>query len=153
MKLIKTERGSFHFQIGAKERELLFEVLRLYPAIPPAHQRLSRSEDKREDQELLDAALAEQRAQNKKQVTAMLKAKSRFRKNKTGWRFSIAAGQMEWLLQVLNDVRVGSWLALGSPDGPVAILAALNNRTAPHFWAMEMAGHFQATLLAAMRGG
>lgn len=152
MKLIKTERGRFHFQIDAKEKELLFEMLRRYPVIPAAHQRLSKSEEKREDQELLDAALAEQRAQNKKQVTAMMKAKSRFRKNKNGWRFSIAAAQMEWLLQVLNDVRVGSWLALGSPDGPVAILAALNDRTAPHFWAMEISGHFQSALLAAMRG-
>ena len=152
MKFIKSERGRFHFQIGVKERDLLFEILRVYPAIPPAHHRLSKSEEKPEDQELLDAALAEQRMQHKQQVTAMLKAKSRFRKNKSGWRFSIAAGQMEWLLQVLNDVRVGSWLALGSPGGPVEILAALNDRTSPHFWAMEISGHFQATLLAAMRG-
>ena len=152
MKLIKTERGRYHFEIEAKEKELLFEMLRRYPLIPVAHQRLSRSEEKREDQELLDAALAEQRAQNKKNVTAMMQAESRFRKNKSGWGFSITAGEMEWLLQVLNDVRVGSWLALGSPDGPAAILEALNDRTAPHFWAMELCGHFQAALLAAKRG-
>ena len=59
---------------------------------------------------------------------------------------------MEWLLQALNDIRVGSWLALGSPDGPVEILAALTDKTAPDFWAMEISGHFQAVLLAAVRG-
>jgi hypothetical protein len=152
VKFIKLDRGRCHFQIAAKEKNLLFEMLRRYPVIPVAHQRLSKSEDKPEDQELLDAALAEQRAVNRKQAMAMLKAKSRFRKNKKGWRFSIPAARMEWLLQVLNDVRVGSWLALGSPEGPIAILAALNDQTAPHFWAMEISGHFQAVLLEALRG-
>jgi hypothetical protein len=152
VKFIKVDKGKCHFQIAAKERVLLFRMLRLYPVIPAAHQRLSRLEDKPEDQELLDAALAEQRAQNKQQALAMMNAKSRFRKNQRGYRFTIPAAQMEWLLQVLNDVRVGSWLALGSPDGPEKALAALNGRTAPHFWAMEISGHFQAVLLEAVRG-
>jgi hypothetical protein len=152
VKFIKADKGNCHFQIAVKEKELLFKMLRLYPVIPTAHYRLSKSEDRPEDQELLDAALAEQRAANKKPLLAMMQAKSRFRKNQNGYRFSIPAGQMEWLLQVLNDVRVGSWLALGSPDGPEKILGALNNRTAPHFWAMEISGHFQAVLLEALRG-
>lgn len=152
MKLIKADHGEFLFHIGAKEKQVLFTVLGLYPAIPPAHQRLSKAQDRPNDQALLDAALAEQRAQNKKQVMAMMASQSHFQKTENGWRFSVATEQVEWLLQVLNDVRVGSWLALGSPDGPQAILAALNDQNAPHFWAMEMSGHFQGELLAALRG-
>ena len=150
MKLIKEDKGNYRFEIEAKEKALLFKILRLYPVIPAAHQRLSKSEDRPEDQKLLDAALAEQRAHNKKQLLVMMS--SLFRKGKTGWRFTVSAAQMEWLLQALNDIRVGSWLALGSPDGPVEILAALNDKTAPDFWAMEVSGHFQAVLLAAVRG-
>ena len=150
MKLIKEDKGNYRFEIEAKEKALLFKILRLYPVIPAAHQRLSKSEDRPEDQKLLDAALAEQRAHNKKQLLVMMR--SRLRKGKTNWRFTVSAAQVEWLLQALNDIRVGSWLALGSPDGPVEILAALNDKTAPDFWAMEVSGHFQAVLLAAVRG-
>ncbi len=150
MKFIKADKGRFSFQIDGQEKRLLFEVLGLYPLIPAAHSRLSKSEERAEDQQLLDEALAEQRREHKKQVQAMLKAKSRFRANKKGFRFSLKAAQMEWLLQVLNDVRVGGWLALGSPDGALEILAALNEKTAPYLWAMEVAGQFQMVLLKAM---
>lgn len=151
MKLIKSGRGHYHFQIGDKEKALLFTVLDRYPAVPAAHQRLSKFEDKPEAQELLETTLAEHRAVNQGKVAAMLKTPDRFRKDKSGWHFSLSAAEMEWLLQALNDVRVGSWLALGSPDGPVETLGALNDRTAGHFWAMEMSGHFQAALLEALR--
>jgi hypothetical protein len=150
MNFIKAHKETFSFQIDGKEKRLLFEVLRLYPLIPVSHQRLSKSEERIEDQQLLEQALAVQRREHKKQVQAILKAKSRFRANKEGFCFSLKAAQMEWLLQVLNDVRVGSWLALGSPDGALEILAALNEKTAPYLWAMEAAGHFQAALLKAM---
>ena len=152
MKFLKADKGKCHFQMAAKEKLLLFKILRLYPLIPATYQRLTKSEDKPEDQELLDTALAEQRAQNRKQVLAMMKAKSRFRENKNGWRFSIPVTGMEWLLQVFNDVRVGSWLAMGSPDGPEKMFAVLNTKSAPHFWAMEIAGHFQAVMLEGLRG-
>ena len=51
---------------------------------------------------------------------------------------------MDWVLQVLNDVRVGSWVLLGSPE---ELAMDLNEKTAPHFRAMEMAGYFQAQFL------
>ncbi len=153
MKFLKTDKGKCHFQMAAREKKMLFQILRLYPLIPANYQRLSKTEDKPEDQELLEEALGEQRAQNRKQLLAMLRAKSRFRKNKKGWRFTIPAARTEWLLQVLNDVRIGSWLALGSPDGPEKMFAALNTESAPYFWTLEIAGRFQGVMLEALRAG
>jgi hypothetical protein len=147
---IKADKDKFSFQIGAKEKHLLFQVLGLYPLIPATHAQLSKSEERADDQQLLEEALAAQRQAHKKQVLALLKAKSRFRANKKGFRFSLKAAQVEWLLQVLNDVRVGSWLALGSPDGALEILAALNEKTAPYLWAMEVAAQFQMELLKSL---
>ena len=152
MKLITADKGKFSFQIERREKEALFEVIKLYPLIPVTHQRLTQSEERPEDQQLLEEALAAQRAINQRQVTAMLNAKSRFRENQSGYRFSLSAEQMEWLLQVLNDVRVGSWLVLGSPDGSEKSVAALNEQTAPYFWILEVAGHFQMALVRAMSG-
>ena len=153
MKFVGAHKGKFGFQISHQEKRLLFRVLKLYPLVPASYQRLSRTGEKPEDQQLLEEALAAQRSKNKKQLQAMLKAKSRFRRNKNGWRFSLKPEQMNWLLQVLNDIRVGSWLQLGSPDGPGEILTTVDDKTAHYFWAMEVCGHFQMVLLAALDEG
>lgn len=148
MKLIEADNEHFCFQIQERERRILIRVLGLYPLVPPAHQRLSRSEDRPESREMLEEALAAQRRENKAQVEQLLKTV--FHECEGGHRFTLQPAQMEWLLQVLNDVRVGSWLLLGSPAGPIETLKALNQNTAQHFWTMEMAGGFQQALLRAL---
>lgn len=153
MKFIKAIKGKASFQIDRKEKALFFQVLKLYPLVPANHQQLSRAEAKPEDQELLEEALALQHREHKRKLDALMKAKSRFQANKGGYRFTLKDDQLEWLLQVLNDIRVGSWLLLGSPDGPAETFAALNDDTAPFFWALEVSGHFQMNLLEAVTGG
>ena len=69
---------------------------------------------------------------------------------KSGSRFRLLLQptEVEWLLQVLNDVRVGSWLALGEPDeDKPPDLTPENFRYAV---AMEVCGAFQSALLAAL---
>ena len=62
----------------------------------------------------------------------------------------VASGsELEWLLQILNDVRVGSWIILGSPEQAMEF-KLLNEKTAADFWAMEMSGQFQMNFLAAL---
>jgi hypothetical protein len=51
---------------------------------------------------------------------------------------------------VLNDIRVGNWVILGSPEHKPAELTAAKT---PHFLAMELAGYFQIPLLQALMGG
>ncbi len=150
MQLVPSSRGTLAFQISRLEKRLLFTVLAQYPLVPAAHHRFSHSETGKDGQALLEESLADHRRAQRKQVTSLLRAKSRFRANKAGWRFSLKPAQMEWLLQVLNDVRVGSWLALGAPDGPREMLRALNPKTTRPFHLMEAAGYFQMTLLAAL---
>jgi hypothetical protein len=82
----------------------------------------------------------------------MLKSKSLFRKTsgRQTYLLSLKISEAEWLLQVLNDIRVGSWLRLGSPDRTEEFMAALSEQTAPYFWAMEVSGHFQMVLVHAL---
>jgi hypothetical protein len=152
MKLLRASRGRYTFQMERKEKQLLFKLLEMYPLIPLSHHRLSKAEDQPENQQLLEEALAEQRRENQRQIKAMLDGGTVFQANEEGYLFSLRAAGMDWLLQVLNDVRVGSWLALGAPDDPVKLFAKLNEQTAPFFWACEIAGHFQVTLIRAMSG-
>ena len=64
MKLIRVTKGNFLFQFGKREKHLLTQVLRLYPRIPPATFRLSKSgklPTAEANHRLLDESLAELR--------------------------------------------------------------------------------------------
>ena len=152
MNLIRSTRQQFQFRLGRREKQLLLALLKLYPCLPAAHQPLSKSggfPGQETDQGLLDEALAEQRQDNRRQLQALLADPARFQEQETGWRLSLSPADLEWLLQVLNDIRVGSWALLGSPEER---LVQLDEKTAPCYWAMEMSGHFQMQFLEAMQG-
>lgn len=156
MKLVRADRQGFHFDLSLREKRLLCDLLKLYPRVPAAHQHLSRSAPPQpddEDQRLLDEAVAAHREENKKQILAWLNEPARFKRAGAGHCFTLSVPQVEWLLQVLNDVRVGSWIALGSPDTEAGEKIAFDERTAPHLWAMELAGFFESALLEALDGG
>ena len=57
---------------------------------------------------------------------------------------------MDWLLQVLNDIRVGGWLLLGEPDEKKGKSIQVNAQNLQHYAAMEFCGLFQMTLLDAL---
>jgi len=155
MKITRTA-NKLVFHLGKRDKQFFLEVLKLYPRMPSAHQRLSKTapvpdEKSNQHQQLLDEALAEQRAENKKLLDELLADSDRFKETETGARLSLLAGDVEWLLQVLNDIRVGSWVRLGSPE-PKLEFAELNHLTAPDYWAMELSGYFQVHLLRALGG-
>jgi hypothetical protein len=152
VKLIRSSNDKLLFHLGKREKQLLVQVLKLYPRVPSGHHTLTKTpnlRDREANQVLLDEAMAEQRTVSAKQLQAFLADPHRFAEDQSGCRLSLCNSEPEWLLQILNDIRVGSWLNLGSPQPPMEI-QTLNERTAPDFWAMEMAGHFQMQLLAAM---
>ena len=155
MKLIQADKGRFVFHLGKREKRSLFEILKLYPLIPASCQRVSKSAKdaaQKASQQLLDEALAAQRQENKQQVLVMLNKPERFQETESGFRFTLSAAEMEWLLQILNDVRVGSWIGLGSPDTEKDGKTPLTGETAPHLWVMEIAGCFEMALLDALNG-
>jgi hypothetical protein len=148
---VKVIRSANHYvlQLGKQEKQLLFELLKLYPRIPAGHQSLSKSgglPEAEANQGMLEEALAEQRAANQKEVQRFVSDPRRCEETEAGVRLRLSPADFEWLLQILNDIRVGSWILLGSPD-PDLEEAQLDKSTAPHFWVMRLAGDFQARLL------
>ncbi len=153
MKLLRSATNKLIFQLGRREKDVLLGVLQLYPLIPSAHQRLSKKAclpDQQASQALLDEALAEQRAENKKQLQALLTEPDRFHEESHGWKLTLTPSQAEYLLQILNDIRVGSWILLGSPEERLTRVTPENAR---HVWSMELAGSFQIQLLEGLEGG
>ena len=148
---MRTYKKQFTFSLGKREKQLLFQILKMYPLVPPSHHQLSKKgkrSSQHEDQRLLEDAVADQRRLNRNQVLTMLEEPGRFRETKDDIRFSLTSTEIEWLLQVLNDVRVGGWLALGEPEELEPPEA--NETNAPYVLAMEVAGYFQSQLLAAI---
>jgi hypothetical protein len=151
VKLARTTRNKLLFGLSRQEKDLLLALLKFYPRIPAGYHPLSRSSRSEESsQELLDESLAEHRAASKKQLEALLTDPKKLTETKTGWRLALSPSDVEWLLQVLNDIRVGSWATLGSPD---ECIAPMNAATLPHLWAMNVAGAFQMELLEELEGG
>lgn len=151
MRLLRSTNERFIFSLSQVEQRIFLEILQLYPLVPASHQTLSKTLKGRqaiEAQHLLDEALAEQRAKHKGQLDDWLQAKDRFRRTQAGCNLTLRHDDTEWLLQILNDVRIGSWLLLGSPDDRVE-----PEEMDPEFrriWAaMELSGMFQIALLHA----
>jgi len=154
VKLIQRDGESFLFHISKREKGLLFEVLKLYPLIPIAHHRVSQTAAAlgvTETQKLLESALADRTRENKRQLLAMLNQETRLQEPVGAHRLTLSGPQMEWLLQVLNDIRVGSWLILGEPDEKKGKPIELNDENARYYAAMEFCGLFQMTLLDAFQ--
>ena len=153
MKLLRASPDQFVFHLGKREQQLFLDTLQLYPLVPPAHHRLAlpgQLSDADEAQRMLDEALAEQRRDHRKQMLALLKNPDHFKETRHGLELTLAPTQIEWLLQVLNDVRVGSWLALGEPEA--SQIPQFNHRDAVYWVAMEVCGIYQSVLLSALGG-
>jgi hypothetical protein len=153
MKRLPSEPGRFLFQLGKREKDLLLTVLRQYPLVPVAHHTLRRGQPPDADpasQKLLTEAMASNRQEQKGRVGALLEDPERFVPQGTGYRISFSREEMEWLLQVLNDVRVGSWLLLGCPDPDEGKAPEVTEANARYLFLMELSGHFECVLLAAL---
>jgi hypothetical protein len=154
MKLLSFTGEQFEFELNHEEHALLFHVLQQYPLVPATHYRLSQTAEiphAKENQRLLEESLQTHRAAHQQLVQVFLRDAGRFVAVAAGQRVMFTRTEIEWLLQVVNDVRVGSWLALGSPDA-----AAENRRptkkTAPHLMNMEVAGFFEMNFINALTG-
>jgi hypothetical protein len=93
-----------------------------------------------------------QREENRKKVVELLNEPKRFTECAAGYRTKFTRGEIEWLLQVLNDIRVGCWLALGSPDEHPEMKKGMSNQTRSQIATMEMAAFFEMGFLHAVSG-
>jgi hypothetical protein len=151
---IEQEGDHFVFEFQRRERQVFVAILELYPVLNPDYHQVSRTEsgDKRvqESQSLLHEALAEQRAKNKKRVTEFLDDEN-WERHEGRFRVKLTSEEIEWLLQVLNDVRVGSWVILGKPDNERGEKPEISIEKMPYAGALELSGYFQMALLQKWR--
>lgn len=155
MKLTRKDGDTFEFEFAPVEQGLFFHLLGLYPAVPLSHHKLTKGRRLRqeaENQELLNDTIRSQRAGHQQEIIALVKDAERFIAGENSARAVFKSAELEWLLQVLNDVRVGSWLAAGSPDLQTEGKVRRDKKSLQHVMLMELAGGFQMLFLGAVSG-
>ena len=148
MKLLRRTRTKRVFLLRASELQLLVLVLSQFP-LRDQDQQISRFGDEEEMcemQELLNEAMAERRKEARVELDHWLRDKNRFRHTDAGEELMVRVDETNWLLQILNDVRVGAWQRLGAPEDVSEVLLAPNADTVRYLTVMEMAGGFQSVL-------
>ena len=155
MKFIRKDGEEFEFEFELIEKGLLFHLLGLYPAVPVSYHKLTKGRripHQAENQELLNDAIKAQREANQQEIITLLKDTGRFKDGGESTRAVFKHGELEWLLQVLNDVRVGNWLAAGSPDLQAEEEFQSTSKTLQNVMLMELTSGFQMLFLGAMGG-
>lgn len=155
MKLVKSRDADYVFALTAQEKDLMLKLLGYFPQVPAAHHRLSKSADAprtRENQRLLEESLKAHRSQDREWLASSFQGPPRFEPVERGFHLRLKRDEMERLLQMFNDVRVGSWLALKSPDLAEKKNLKATRLTTPFIQRMELAGIFEMILLRALRG-
>jgi hypothetical protein len=153
VKFVRRASGQLIFHLSRREHELLVDLLHLYPLLPTRHHRLSRSADPdaiQADQRLLEDSMASRKAAGREQLRELLGDGRLLRRHGSGYQLMLPLDQSEWFLQVLNDVRVGSWVQLGCPDEQAQRPVELTFANARLYLTMELCGAFQYLVLQAL---
>ena len=157
VKLLSRESGQLVFRCSKRDHEALLTTLRLRPLFPRGARSIASDgaagQALRAAQADLNAALAEHREEQIAGLDALLADPARCAPQPGGgWRLTLSHGDAEMLLQALNEIRVGSWEKLGSPDFEVGNRPQVDEENFLALWAFQLSELFQGTLLAALTG-
>ncbi len=154
MKLLERSDGRLVFQIGVREKALLGRLLSLYPLQPDPPAALARQPwdpEKLADAEaLLREALREQRSQLADWIHLRFTDGEAFQRLPSGWRLVLETADIDQLLRVLNELRVGAWTKLGCPEEIDSTQLYNSAALAPFHAIMSLAGQYEMILLHAL---
>lgn len=158
MKYLGRREERLEFILSAREGEALRFVLGRYPSLPPSYHEVARPESAaglREEQRLLEEALGETQSANRRQLAEFLARNLAPARDDAGpspsLRLSLTEGEADWLLEVLNDVRLGAWVRLGRPLPDRLPPPQPGQRAQADIAAMEIAGLVQSLVLEALQ--
>lgn len=149
MKFLRATEESRVYGLRSSDLQMLLIVLSSFPLVT-RQQSLSRFGDSvelTEAQKLLEEALRDRQETMRRELETWLKAPDRFRQVEGQLEWRVENERREWLLQILNDVRVGAWLELDSPEDLERIHEQAGGESIRFLALMDMAGMFQTALL------
>ncbi|MDA7916306.1 hypothetical protein N9B94_03635 [Verrucomicrobia bacterium] len=155
MKLLRRSGKVAVIELDAGEHFVVAELFKRYPVLPPSHFELSRCgefEGMEEDEAFLQETMSDEQMANVKELKELLTTEKYIKQVGDAYQIFLERPQIEWLLQVVNDIRVGSWAMLGSPE---EVSDVEDFETDPskrsYYFAMELSTMVQSVLLMSLR--
>lgn len=145
MRLVRQSGGHWQYHLNQNEADILLGLVKKFPftGMGPVQASKTDSDPKAAEREkLLAESLAEHRKELKKLAQNLL-GEDKWKKSGEDRFLTLNSESREVLLQVLNDIRVGCWRALGEPEE----LDAPTRKGSGLRYLMELAGHFEMSLL------
>ena len=149
MKLVKSKDGVWQYRLDQIEINLLTTVLKKvpFPDLQPVKiSRTDKDPKAKEREKLLNESLAQHRKELKKAAGNILDD-GKIKHQKEVWMLTLSSEDREMLLQILNDVRVGCWNALGQPQELEPDTPDLTAREIANYGLLNLAGYFECGLL------
>ena len=144
MRLLKQSGAGWKYELNQNEGILLRALVKEFPLAAATVVKISRTgadPKSAERERLLNESLAQHRQDLKRQARKLLAA--RLKPGKAGWRLSVNVDEREVLLQLLNDIRVESWHALGEPEDLDTLPLLPSEADLRHRNLMQLAGYFE----------
>jgi hypothetical protein len=141
------------FQITPREKAALLAVLQLFPVLDASHHQFTNPPQpaRAAEQRLLQESMSQLQDAHQRKLDQLFRGEEQFFPVSRGeLRMALTAAQLEWLLQILNDIRVGSWVRLGCPDLADGAHLKLSGSNAHALYAMHVCGEFQSIFLEAV---
>lgn len=154
MKLLERHPDKLVFGLAAREKSLLERLLTFYPLRDTVDPTISRdsSDTLQEASALLREALQEQRNDLSAWIRRRVVEGEALKKEVDEWHLHLDGMEPEHLLQVLNELRVGAWTKLGSPEDLHDEEWEITPGKAPLHVIMTLAGQFEMVLIHALMG-
>ena len=155
MKIARAKGGGCVCRMSEREKAVVQKILEFYPLIPASYHRLSKKKEAPETndgQALLEEALAAQKRESKRLLEGLWTKRLRAQLSPAGFVLTLNATEAECFLQIVNEVRVGSWIKAGSPGLAPGWQPPTAVDTLKYLHAMEICGTLQMQLLAALAG-
>jgi hypothetical protein len=152
MKLVKHADASWLYALNQDEVVLLDGLLKQFPFTGEAPAKISKTDrdpQALERETLLNESQAAHRKELKRQASELLAA-GKFQKRDKGYWLSLNSEEREILLQILNDIRVGCWQALGEPDSLDMNQRHYSSAEVARHNLMNLAGYFEHHLICIM---
>ena len=149
MKLLRQQRDGWEYELNPHEALCLRALIREFPLTPATAARITRTESSRpaaERERLLNESLAEHRQELKRKAMKLVAA-GNLKAGRAGWRLRLNSEEREILMQLLNDIRIGSWHALGEPENLEAQPPQPSEKELSLHSLMQLAGFFEFKLL------
>jgi hypothetical protein len=141
--------------MSRREKEVLGRVLDLYPLIPSDYHRVSKRADTpqtKDAQALLEEALASQKADFRRLVTSLWNSRLTPESIASNFILKLNTAETESFLQVINEIRVGSWIKLGSPGLTPGKSPNISVDTLQYLRAMDVCASLQMQIIEALNG-